>query len=83
MRPKKPVDYLSKGATENERHLLQYGPRNNIISWRDRMQEECVEKYGMTGTFFTTDRAYIIPYPVRNLVLGKRFHSFPETPPDP
>jgi hypothetical protein len=68
---KKPVEHRSSAA-ENDL-LLQYGPRNNIISWRDRMEEESVEIYGMTGTFFSTDKAYQIPYP-----LEKDFHPFPE-----
>jgi hypothetical protein len=72
MPPKKPVEHRSKGATENNL-LLQYGPTNNIISWRDRMEEECVELYGMTGTFFSTDKAYVIPYPIE-----RDFHPFPE-----
>jgi hypothetical protein len=36
------------------------------------MEEECVELYGMTGTFFSTNKAYHIPYPVE-----KNFHPFP------
>jgi hypothetical protein len=71
MPPKKPVEHRSRAA-ENDL-LLQYGPRNNIISWSDRMEEESVEMYGMTGTFFSTDKAYQIPYP-----LEKDFHPFPE-----
>ena len=71
MPPKKLVEHRSRAA-ENDL-LLQYGPRNNIISWRDRMEEESVELYGMTGTCFSTDRAYQIPYP-----LEKDFHPFPE-----
>jgi hypothetical protein len=71
MPPKKPVESRSKTA-ESEL-LLQYGPRNNIISWRDRMEEECVEMYGMTGTFFSTNKAYIIPYPIE-----RDFHPFPD-----
>ena len=37
------------------------------------MEEECVEMYGMTGTFFSTNKAYLIPYPVE-----RDFHPFPE-----
>jgi hypothetical protein len=72
MPPKKQVEQRGKGAPVDEL-LLQYGPRNNIISWRDRMEEECVEMYGMTGTFFTTNKAFQIPYP-----LEKDFHPFPD-----
>lgn len=75
MPPKKNVEVKSR-APESDR-LLQYGPKNNIISWRDRMEEECVEMYGMTGTFFTTDEAYHIPYPVE-----RNFHPFPEMLPE-
>jgi hypothetical protein len=42
------------------------------------MAEECVEMYGMTGTFFTTDKAYVIPYPIE-----RDFHPFPEMFSDP
>jgi hypothetical protein len=68
MPPKKHVEMIK--APDNDR-LLQYGPRNNIIAWRDRMEEECVELYGMTGTFFSTNKAYHIPYPVE-----RDFHPF-------
>jgi hypothetical protein len=71
MPPKKPVEPRGKAAESDL--LLQYGPRNNIISWRDRIEEECVELYGMTGTFFSTNRPYHIPYPVE-----RDFHPFPE-----
>jgi hypothetical protein len=43
----------------------------------NRMEEECVEMYGMTGTFFTTNIAYVIPYPVE-----RDFHPFPEMLPE-
>jgi hypothetical protein len=68
---KKPVEPRGKAAESDL--LLQYGPRNNIISWRDRIEEECVELYGMTGTFFRTNRPYHIPYPVE-----RDFHPFRE-----
>jgi hypothetical protein len=71
MPPKKPVEPRSKAAQSDL--LLQYGPRNNIISWRDRIEKECVELYGMTGTFLSTNRPYHIPYPVE-----RDFHPFPE-----
>ena len=37
------------------------------------MEEECVEMYGMTGTFFSTNKAYHIPYPIE-----RDFHPFPD-----
>ena len=37
------------------------------------MEEECVEMYGMTGTFFSTNKAYQIPYPIE-----RDFHPFPD-----
>jgi hypothetical protein len=52
---------------------LLYGPRNNIIAWREAMEEKCVEKYGMTGTFFTTDEKYFVPYP-----REEDWHPYPE-----
>ena len=71
MPPKKPVEHRVRVADND--HFLQYGPKNNIIAWRDRMEEECVEMYGMSGTFFSTDKPYHIPYP-----RERDFHPFPE-----
>jgi hypothetical protein len=71
MPPKKPVEPQGKAAESDL--LLHYGPSNNIISWRDRIEEESVELYGMTGTFFSTNRPYHISYPVE-----RDFHPFPE-----
>jgi hypothetical protein len=71
MPPKKPVEPQGKAAESDL--LLQYGPSNNIISWRDRIEDESVELYGMTGTFFSTNRPYHISYPVE-----RDFHPFPE-----
>jgi hypothetical protein len=62
-----------RGKAAESDLLLQYGPRNNIISRRDRIGGKCVELYGMTGTFLSTNRPYHIPYPVE-----RDFHPFPE-----
>jgi hypothetical protein len=53
--------------------MLLYGPRNNIIAWREAMEEKCVEKYGMSGTFFSTNKIYLIPH-----VREEDWHPFPE-----
>jgi hypothetical protein len=53
--------------------MLLYGPRNNIIAWREEMEEKCVEKYGVSGTFFSTNQIYLIPH-----IREEDWHSFPE-----
>jgi hypothetical protein len=37
------------------------------------MEEICVEKYGMSGTFFSTNQIYLIPH-----VREEDWHPFPE-----
>jgi hypothetical protein len=53
--------------------MLLYGPRSNIIAWREAMEEKCVEKYGMSGTFFSTNQIYLIPH-----VREEDWHPFPK-----
>jgi hypothetical protein len=37
------------------------------------MEEKCVEKYGMSGTFFSTNQIYLIPH-----AREEDWHPFPE-----
>ena len=43
--------------------MLRIGRYNNVVQWREDMQNEACGLYGMTGTFFTTNKSYVHPYP--------------------
>ena len=43
--------------------ILRTGKSNNVVAWREHMQTQVTMLYGMTGTFFTTNRTYIQPIP--------------------
>jgi hypothetical protein len=72
MPPKKTYPKREPPARDDPCMLL-YGPRNNIIAWREAMEEKCVEKYGMSGTFFSTNKIYLIPY-----LREEDWHPYPE-----
>ena len=59
MPPKKQEEPKS-GA---EQCMLRIGRYNNVVQWREDMQNEACGLYGMTGTFFTTNKSYVHPYP--------------------
>lgn len=59
MPPKKQEEPKS-GA---EHCMLRIGRYNNVVQWREDMQNEACGLYGMTGTFFTTNKSYVHPYP--------------------
>ena len=59
MPPKKHEDPKS-GA---EPCILKIGRYNNVVQWREDMQNEACGLYGMTGTFFSTNKSYVHPYP--------------------
>ena len=59
MPPKKQDDPKS-GA---EQCMLKIGRHNNVVQWKEDMQNEACGLYGMTGMFFSTNRSYIQPYP--------------------
>ena len=46
-----------------EQCMLRIGRYNNVVQWREDMQNEACGLYGMTGTFFTTNKSYVHPYP--------------------
>ena len=46
-----------------EHCILKFGRQNNVVQWKEDMQNEACGLYGMTGTFFSTNRHYVQPYP--------------------
>ena len=59
MPPKKQEDPKS-GA---EQCILKIRRFNNVVQWKEDMQNEACGLYGMTGIFFSTNRSYVQPYP--------------------
>ena len=47
----------------NEVCILKIGRHNNVVQWKEAMQDEACALYGMTGMFFTSNASYFIPYP--------------------
>ena len=43
--------------------MLKTGRQNNVMQWKEEMQDEACGLYGMTGMFFSTDESHFIPYP--------------------
>lgn len=43
--------------------ILKIGRYNNVVQWREEMQDQACALYGMTGMFFTTNASHFIPYP--------------------
>ena len=43
--------------------ILQIGKHNNIVRWKEELENEVTGLYGKMGMFFTTDERYIIPFP--------------------
>ena len=43
--------------------ILQIGKHNNIVQWKEELENEVTGLYGKMGMFFTTDERYIIPFP--------------------
>ena len=43
--------------------MLKIGRQNNVVQWKEDMQNEACGLYGMTGMFFSTNRHYVQPYP--------------------
>ena len=59
MPPKKQEEPKS-GA---EHCMLKIGRQNNVIQWKEDMQNEACGLYVMTGMFFSTNERYVHPYP--------------------
>jgi hypothetical protein len=58
----------SKGLAESkdtpsEGCILQYGKDNNVVEWKEDMQNISCGLYGMTGIFFSTNKSYVHPFP--------------------
>jgi hypothetical protein len=58
--PQKKADEPSKGAAEC---ILKIGKNNNVVQWKEEIQNELTELYGLTGMFFTTNERYEKPFP--------------------
>ena len=43
--------------------LLKFGRHNNVVQWREEMQDEACGLHGMTGMFSSTNKSYVHPYP--------------------
>ena len=43
--------------------MLKFGRYNNVVQWREDMQNEACGLYGMTGTFYTTNKSSVHLYP--------------------
>ena len=43
--------------------MLKIGRHNNVVQWKEEMQNEACGLYGMTGMFFSTNKRYVQPYP--------------------
>ena len=58
-----PQKKLSEAKEGSECCILKIGRYNNIIQWREDMQNTGFGLYGMTAVFFTTNERYFQPYP--------------------
>jgi hypothetical protein len=58
--PQKKADEPSKGAAEC---ILKICKNNNVVQWKEEIQNELTELYGLTGMFFTTNERYVQPFP--------------------
>ena len=54
--PPKKQDEPKSGA---EQCMLKIGRHNNVVQWKEDMQNEACGLYGMTGMFFSTNRRYV------------------------
>ena len=58
--PQKKLEDASSGAVTC---ILKIGRYNNVVQWKEEMQDEACGLYGMTGMFFTTNESYYHPLP--------------------
>jgi hypothetical protein len=58
--PQKKADEPSKDAAEC---ILKIGKNNNVVQWKEEIQNELTELYGLTVMFFTTNERYVQPFP--------------------
>ena len=57
--PQKKASDPSKDATEC---ILRIGKNNNVVQWKEEIQNELTELYGLTAMFFTTNERYVQPF---------------------
>jgi hypothetical protein len=43
--------------------ILRIGKSNNVVHWKEVIQNELTELYGLTTMFFTTIERYVQPFP--------------------
>ena len=43
--------------------ILRIGKNNNVVQWKEEIQTELTELYGLTAMFFTTNERYVQPFP--------------------
>jgi hypothetical protein len=60
MMPQKKASDLAKDATEC---ILRLGKNSNVVQWKEEIQNELTELYGLTAMFFTTNERYAQPFP--------------------
>jgi hypothetical protein len=58
--PQKKASDPAKDATEC---ILRIGKNNNVVQWKEEIQNELTELYGLTAMFFTTNERYVQPFP--------------------
>ena len=58
--PQKKQEEAKTGA---EACILKIGRLNNVVQWKEEMQDEACGLYGMTGMFFSTNASYVHPFP--------------------
>jgi hypothetical protein len=58
--PQKKASDPSKDAAEC---ILRIGKNNNVVQWKEEIQNELTELYGLTAMFFTTNERYVQPFP--------------------
>jgi hypothetical protein len=58
--PQKKAIEQGKDAAEC---ILRIGKNNNIVQWKEEIQNKLTELYGLTAMFFTTNERYVQPFP--------------------
>jgi hypothetical protein len=58
--PQKKASDPAKDATEC---ILRIGKNNNFVQWKEEIQNELTELYGLTAMFITTNERYVQPIP--------------------
>jgi hypothetical protein len=64
--PQKKADEPSKGAAEC---ILKIGKNSNVVQWKEEIQNELSELYGLTRMFFTQTRGMYNHFLVRKIIF--------------